>query len=113
MLAESNTPDILTRIVSQCSQPLCPQDESILLSYYEQQVRNKLNDCIVVSKYCRIFDTRRVQIAILYFNENTKREQATTLEGEERFDVLFPKYKAGGYVVKKVKVDPTFSELFL
>ena len=61
----------------------------------------------------RIFDTRRVQIAILYFNENTKREQATTLEGEERFDVLFPKYKAGGYVVKKVKVDPTFSELLL
>jgi hypothetical protein len=33
------------------------------------------------------------------------------LEGEERFEVLFPKFKAGGYVVKKVKVDPTFSEL--
>ena len=53
----------------------------------------------------------RVQIAILHFNENANREQATTLEGKERFDVLFPKYKAGGYVVKRVKVDPTFSKL--
>ena len=53
----------------------------------------------------------RVQIAILHFNENANREQAITLEGEERFDVLFPKYKAGGCVVKKVKADPTFSKL--
>lgn len=53
----------------------------------------------------------RVQIAVLHFNENANRKQATTAEGEERFDVLFPKYKAGGYVVKKVKVEPTFSML--
>lgn len=52
-----------------------------------------------------------MQIAILHFNENANRDQAITMEGEERFDVLFPKYKAGGYVVKKVKVDPTFSKL--
>ena len=53
----------------------------------------------------------RVQITVLHFNENANRKQATTLEGKERFDVLFPKYKAGGYVVKRVKVDPTFSKL--
>jgi hypothetical protein len=47
----------------------------------------------------------------LHFNENANRQQVHTLEGEERFEVLFPKFKAGGYVVKKVKVDPTFSEL--
>ena len=52
-----------------------------------------------------------MQIAVLYFNENSNREQSVTLDGEERFDVLFPKYKAGGYVVKKVKVDPTFGKL--
>ena len=52
-----------------------------------------------------------MQIAVLHFNENANRKQATTLEGKERFDVLFPKYKAGGYVVKRVKVDPTFSKL--
>ena len=45
----------------------------------------------------------------MHINENANRKQATTAEGEERFDVL--KYKAGGYVVKKVKVEPTFSML--
>lgn len=47
----------------------------------------------------------------MHFNENANRQQAVTAEGDERFDVVFPKYKAGGYVVKKVKVDPTFSKL--
>ena len=52
-----------------------------------------------------------MKVAILHFIENSNREQARTLEGEERFDVLFPNYKGGGYVLKKVKVEPTFSKL--
>jgi hypothetical protein len=46
-----------------------------------------------VLPYCR------VKIAIFHFNENANRQQVHTLEGEERFEVLFPKFKAG-YVVK-------------
>ena len=29
-------------------------------------------------------------------------------QGEERYDVVFPKYKKGGYIVRKVTVDPTY-----
>ena len=28
--------------------------------------------------------------------------QAVTLQGEERYDILFPKYKKGGHIVRKV-----------
>ena len=27
----------------------------------------------------------------------------TTKQGEERYDVVFPKYKKGGYIVRKVR----------
>lgn len=50
----------------------------------------------------------RVQLAALHFNENSNRAQATTQQGEERYDVVFPKYKKGGYVVRKITVDPTY-----
>ena len=36
----------------------------------------------------------------IYFNENTNRKQAVTKQGTRRYDVVFPKYKKGGYVVK-------------
>ena len=61
---------------------------------------------------CNVF---RVQLAALHFNENalhfnenSGRAQATTKQGEERYDVVFPKYKKGGYIVRKVTVDPTY-----
>ena len=47
----------------------------------------------------------------LHFNENGQREHATTKTGEGRYDLVFPKYKKGGCVVRKVKVAPTYSEL--
>ena len=31
--------------------------------------------------------------------------------GEERYDILFPEYKKGGYIVRKVAVDPTKYEV--
>ena len=34
-----------------------------------------------------------------------------TLQGEERYDILFPKYKKGGHIVRKVTVNPTYSKL--
>lgn len=55
--------------------------------------------------YIHIF---RVQLAMLHFNENSDRAQATTKQGEDRYDVVFPKYKKGGYIVRKVTVDPTY-----
>ena len=30
--------------------------------------------------------------------------------GEERFDIMFPKYKKGGHIVRKVTVNPTYSK---
>ena len=52
----------------------------------------------------------RLQLAALHFNENSGREQATTQHREERYDILFPKFKKGGYIVRKVTVDPTYGE---
>ena len=43
-------------------------------------------------------------------NENGDREHAITKKGEQRYDLIFPEYKKGGHVVRKVKVDPTYSE---
>ena len=54
---------------------------------------------------CNVF---RVQLAALHFNENSGQAQATTKQGQERYDVIFPKYKKGGYIVRKVTVDPTY-----
>ena len=53
----------------------------------------------------------RLALAALHFNENSSREQAVTASGEERFDILFPKYKKGGHIVRKVTVNPTYSKL--
>lgn len=42
------------------------------------------------------------------------RDQATTKSGEKRFSVVFPKFKKGGYTVREVKVDCTYSkDLFI
>lgn len=52
----------------------------------------------------------RLQLAALHFNENSGRDQALTKQGSKRFDVIFPKYKKGGYVVQKVLVNATYSK---
>ena len=41
----------------------------------------------------------RLQLAGLHFNENASCEHATTSDGEARYEVIFPKYKKGDYVV--------------
>ena len=50
----------------------------------------------------------RLELAALHFNENSNREQAVTKEGDEQYDVVFPKYKKGGYIVRKVVEKPTY-----
>lgn len=46
----------------------------------------------------------------MHFNENSNRKQAVTKEGEHRYRIVYPKYKKGGYVVKKVVEAPTYGE---
>lgn len=50
----------------------------------------------------------KLQLAALHFNENASREQAVTKKGDERYDITFPKFKKGGYIVKKILADPTY-----
>ena len=52
----------------------------------------------------------RIQLAALHFNENAHRKQAVTKTGEPRYNIVFPKYKKGGHVVKKVAKDPTYGK---
>ena len=41
----------------------------------------------------------------------TNRKQAVTIKGEERYDIMFSKYKKGVYIVQKVVQDPTYGKL--
>ncbi|XP_061891027.1 uncharacterized protein LOC133641150 [Entelurus aequoreus] len=47
-------------------------------------------------------------LAGLHWNENSSRPIATTQAGAERYAVRYPKYKAGGHVVKKIATEPTY-----
>lgn len=53
----------------------------------------------------------RLQLAALHFNENSDHAQAVTKEGSRRNGIIFPKYKKGGYVVRKVLVNATYSKV--
>ncbi|KAL3873816.1 hypothetical protein ACJMK2_028655 [Sinanodonta woodiana] len=50
----------------------------------------------------------RLHLAALHFNENANRPQAMTNSGTSRYQISFPKYKKGGYIVKEVKEDCTY-----
>ncbi|XP_065894356.1 uncharacterized protein [Dysidea avara] len=50
----------------------------------------------------------RLKLAALHFNENSDRPQAVTKQDVERYDVIQPKYKSGGYLVRKVHVKATY-----
>ncbi|XP_071950777.1 uncharacterized protein [Antedon mediterranea] len=71
-------------------------------SYWGQTCRQVLHKCSKL-RYLTF-------LAGLHYNENSDREQAITAEGKERFCVAFPKFKHGGYSVKKVYKDPTYGE---
>ena len=52
----------------------------------------------------------RTLIAALHFNENCGRKHAVTKKGEHRYSIVYPKYKKGGYVVKRIVEDPTYGK---
>ncbi|XP_063730598.1 uncharacterized protein LOC134858557 [Eleginops maclovinus] len=47
-------------------------------------------------------------LAALHFNENANREQRSRHDGEMMFNLRYPKYKKGGYIVRKVLQEPSF-----
>lgn len=50
----------------------------------------------------------RLHLAALHYNENSGRKQAETKEGEKRYALLYPKYKGGGHIVRKLMEECTF-----
>ena len=48
----------------------------------------------------------RLQLATLHINENSG--QAVRCDGTKRFDIIFPKFKRGGYIVLKIKTEATY-----
>ena len=50
----------------------------------------------------------RLQLAALDFNENSQRAHVVTKQVDKRYYIIFPKYKIGGHVVRKVLVDETY-----
>ena len=49
-------------------------------------------------------------LAALHFNENSNKPQSTTQDGEARYQIAFPKYKKGGFIVRPLKEKRTFSK---
>lgn len=48
---------------------------------------------------------------MLHYNENSGRQQAETKRGEKRYAVLYPKYKKGGHIVRKLMEHCTYGML--
>ena len=46
----------------------------------------------------------------MHYNENGMRDQALTKDGDKRYNVVYPKYKAGESILREVKVDCTFGK---
>lgn len=62
---------------------------------------------------CFLLINFRLTLSALHFNENSAQDQATTASNEECFEILYPKYKKGGHIVRKILVDPTYSKLLI
>ena len=66
-----------------------------------------------VCKFSNIFyhlctAVNRLLLAALHYNHNNCRDQATTKSGKERYSVMFPKYKKGGHIARKIKIGCTY-----
>ena len=46
----------------------------------------------------------------MHYNENGSKRKAKTKTGEARYTILFPKYKKGGHIVRKIMEDSTYDE---
>ena len=57
----------------------------------------------------------RLLLAAMHYNENAGRRQCQNKKGKPEFTIAFPKYKKGGYIVRKVRTMCTYNyvdELF-
>ena len=50
---------------------------------------------------------------MLHYNENNGRNQAENKTGEKRYSIMYPKYKSGGYIVRKIPAKSTYGKLIL
>ena len=41
-------------------------------------------------------------LAALHYNHNSDKKQAKTQNGDDQYSILYPKYKKGGFIVRKV-----------
>ena len=51
----------------------------------------------------------RLLLAAMHYNENAGRPQRKNKRGSLEFAIAFPKYKKGGYIVRKILTDCTYS----
>ena len=49
-----------------------------------------------------------VKLAALHYNENAGLQQYTTSDGKLAYQIKYPKYKKGGYIVQKILQDKTY-----
>ena len=91
---------------------LCTQINSIFLPGNAVQSLT-YHKHILLYIYTSLFlsPTIRLQLAALHFNENANRKQAVIKEVGDRYNIMFPKYKKGGHIVRKVVQDPTYGRL--
>ena len=52
-------------------------------------------------------------LASLHFNENLRRKTKKTKGGKSYIDVLYPKFKMGGEVIKEVFEPPTYQVIYI
>ena len=57
--------------------------------------------------------TSRLLLAALHYNNNSSKQQAVTKAGEEQYSILFPKYKKGGFIVRKVMKESSYGKCSL
>ncbi|XP_077391607.1 uncharacterized protein LOC144027710 isoform X2 [Festucalex cinctus] len=50
----------------------------------------------------------RIILAAMHYNENAGRPQKVTKEGIHSYCIVYPKYKSGGYSLRKILVDETY-----
>ena len=51
----------------------------------------------------------RLLLAAMHYNENAGRHQCQNKKGKPEFTIAFPKYKKGGYIVRKILTECTYN----
>ena len=51
----------------------------------------------------------RLLLAAMHYNENAERHQCQNKKGTPEFTIAFPKYKKGGYILRKILTECTYN----